>query len=424
MPLDFSKDLILRWQDPDPAHVFLFKSAGISAVLPSNVTTRFAEACSAAGIATLSASDLPFLPLSDLGAAQPGKPVAMATGLWPGIRRPPSVAGRGDETASASREPWVDSNGYLIGYLRALYPNRPPVLGYLPDQLGDRSVPFDSLELALIEAWTAGGNYVLAVEDNYRKALLRKEAKAVAAWEQLGRTARWLRENIALFRQQPLPIVTALVEPGAATAEIGNLLYRRNASPLLVSAAALSSPDPQLRLALVAANLRQPEPAIVKRILAHADAGSTVIVATMLAQPWWRASAMQPVRSEPDREFYALGKGRVVAYRKPVADPSEFALDVIDIITHPRRAVRVWNGPAVVALASGSPRRGERLLHLVNYGSPIDTDLQARVQGNFAKATLLRPDGSPVALPTAKRGTTTEVLVPEVKRLGVVVFSS
>ena len=132
---------------------------------------------------------------------------------------------------------------------------------------------------------------------------------------------------------------------------------------------------------------------------------------------------MQPVRSEPDREFYALGKGRVVAYRKPVADPSEFALDVIDIVTHPRRAVRIWNGPAVVALASSSPRRGERLLHLVNYGSPIDTELQARVQGNFSKAMLLRPEGSPVTLTAAKRGTTTEVFVPEVRRLGVVVFS-
>ena len=214
-----------------------------------------------------------------------------------------------------------------------------------------------------------------------------------------------------------------MVEPGAATAEIGNLLYRRNASPLLVSAAALPPPDPQLRLALVAANLRQPEPGMAKRILAHAEAGAALIVAAPSAQTWWRTASMKPVRTEADREFYTLGRGRVVAYRKPVADPSEFALDVIDIVTHPRRAVRVWNGPAVVAFATSSPRRGERLLHLVNYGSPIDTDLQARVQGNFAKATLLRPDGSPLALPAAKRGTTTEVFVPEVKRLGVVVFS-
>src|SRR5436309_1643138 len=108
MPLDFSKDLILRWQDPDAAHVPLFKAAGISAVLASGGGAAFAEACSTAGIPTLAAADLQFLTLSDLGSAQSGKPVAATTGLWPGIRRPPSVPGRGDETASASREPWVD----------------------------------------------------------------------------------------------------------------------------------------------------------------------------------------------------------------------------------------------------------------------------------------------------------------------------
>src|SRR5437867_1445819 len=140
MPLDFSRDLILRWPDPDPAHVPLLKSAGVAAVLPSGGHAAFSQACDAAGIATLAASGLQFLPLSELGGAQPGKPFAATSGLWPGIRRPPSVEGRGDETASASREPWVDSNAYLIGYLRALYPDRPPVLGYLPDQLGDRAV--------------------------------------------------------------------------------------------------------------------------------------------------------------------------------------------------------------------------------------------------------------------------------------------
>src|SRR5688500_8277428 len=214
--------------------------------------------------------------------------LAHASGLWPGIRKPPNVDGRGDETASASREPWVDSNGYMAGYLRALNPDRPAVLGYKPDNLGDRAVPFDSLELALIEAWTAGGNYILAVEPTYREALLRKDPKATAAWEQLGRTARWLRENVVLFRQPALPTVTALVESGAATAEIANLLYRRNVSPGLAQAAAPPAPDPARRLALVAANLRPPAPEVANRIMQHAQAGTTVIVAGAPVNTWWR----------------------------------------------------------------------------------------------------------------------------------------
>jgi hypothetical protein len=36
---------------------------------------------------------------------------------------------------------------------------------------------------------------------------------------------------------------------------------------------------------------------------------------------------------------------------------------------------------------------------------------------------MVRPDGSPLPLKPAKRGTTTEVFVPELTRLGVLVFS-
>jgi hypothetical protein len=380
MPLNLDKDVVIRADDKLPAQ---------------------------AGIASMTEAEIQALDL----------PPFAKTGLWPGIRKPPAVAGRGDETASASREPWVDANGYQAGYLRAIYPDRPPVLAYLPDKLGDRVVPYDTLELALIEAWTAGGNYIMAMEPRYREALLSKDPKATEAWHQLGRTARWLREKISLFRQPSFPIITALVDTSPASAEIANLLYRRNASPALASVTAIPSPDPQRRLALVAANLKAPSAEQVKQILAHAEAGATVVAATAPTQQWWKVAGLKQIRSERDRAYYSLGKGHVVAYNRPIADPSEFALDVIDIITHKKRAVRVWNGPAVIALATG-----EKVVHLVNYGSPVDTEVQTRVQGNFTKATLMRPDADPISLQASKRGTTTEVQVPALKRLGVVVF--
>src|SRR5690606_38363855 len=147
----------------------------------------FSEACSAAGIAVLPPDNFQFADAADLPGLKNRSHVILKNGLWPGVTRPPAVEGRGDETASASREPWVDANGYWVGYLRALYPDRPAVLGYIPD-LGDRAVPFDTLELALVEAWAAGGNYLLSVERDYKAALLRNDPKALAAWKQLGQT--------------------------------------------------------------------------------------------------------------------------------------------------------------------------------------------------------------------------------------------
>src|SRR5687767_11435606 len=104
MAVDLSKDLVIRWDDPDPAHVPLLKQIGAAAVLLSAPHPAFSEACSAAGIATIAAANLQFTNVAGLADAK-GSNVVLTNGLWPGITKPPSVPGRGDETASASREP-------------------------------------------------------------------------------------------------------------------------------------------------------------------------------------------------------------------------------------------------------------------------------------------------------------------------------
>jgi hypothetical protein len=209
------------------------------------------------------------------------------------------------------------------------------------------------------------------------------------------------------------PQVTQLVELGAETPEVAKLMYRRNVSPALEPAAKPPVPDPQRRLALVAVDLKKPADEARNRILAHADAGAFVVV----NGDWWRTSRLKLLRKDEDRDVYVLGKGQIVAYRDAIADPSEFAMDVIDLITHKRRAARLWNAPSVVAIASG-----KGVLHCVNYGAPAGTPIQARIQGIYSKATLLRPDAETVPLKVARRGTTTEVMIPNVRRLATIVF--
>lgn len=403
MQVDLSRRIAARWSEPDGRQLPLLKQAGID---------------------PLDARQMSFLNLAEIERAPAGQTVALKDGLWPGVTRPPNVADRGDETASASREPWIDANGFRVGCLRALFPERPPLLGYAPE-LDKRMVPFDTLELALIEAWVSGGNYLLTPEPRFREALLRGDNKALEAWRQLGRTARWLVEHIGFFRQRNFPAITALVEASGGSPEIANLLYRRNASPDLARADSPPPPEPERRLALVAANIAPPTAPVRARILAHAEAGASVIVASGENSAWWSDGRLKLARREPDRDYYTLGRGQLLAYHRAIADPSEFAFDVIDVVTHKRRAARLWNAPAVIAMATPCPSsaHGKALLHTINYGSPVTADIQARIQGNFDKAMLLRPEAAPKELKTAARGTTTEVFLPELRRLGVVVFS-
>jgi hypothetical protein len=404
MPFDLKRDIVLRWEVPDPALVPLFKDGGIDVV----VTGAPAPALEAAGIRAAAPSELE------------GK--VTGEGVWPGISRGPS-AGDNVEIASASSLPWLDGNGYLVAYLRALHPDRFPALAYLPDERAgvspERMVAYDTLELALAEAWVNGGNYVLAVERRYREALVKNDARAMNAWRQMGKTAQWLKENRALFGRPLSPEITALVDSGEPSAEIAKLLYRQSASPALEPAASPPAPEPSRRLAIVAASLLPPEPPVRDRILAHAEAGAIVVTDGAAEQPWWRVPALKPGRVEPDRETYHLGRGRVVAYKDTIVDPSEFALDVIDLVTHAKRSARLWNANSVIATFSSAPRPA---LAAVNYGSWRPRELMARVRGNYSSAVMLRPEAAPLKLKTSPRGGATDVFLPELRRVGVVLF--
>ncbi len=424
-------DFILRWDAADPKYLPLLSEGGITAVLTPDLPAGFRESCARAGISVEEAGNLAFASLEEIGHAGSDAPVVLDHGLWPGAGQPPSVAGGDHAVAGASAQPWIDANMHWFSWLRALYPGRPAVLGYLPNRKAglpeDRLVPYETLELALIEARMSGGNYVLALETRYRDALLKGESKARNAWRGLGRTARWLRENAQYLRQPALPVITGLADPGEETAEIANLLFRQNASPALAALSSPPRPDPRRIRALVAVNLHNGTPASGPRILAHANSGSTVVLDDGDTAGWWRSSAGGRLREEHDREFYELGQGRLVVYKERILDPSEFALDVIDLVTHPRRAVRLWGTSTVIGVLKIPPADHAdgktATLTLVNYGLRVQRDILARVQGKFHSASLLRPEAGPLELETAIRGgSTTEILLPEIQKTAIVLF--
>ncbi len=454
MAIDFERDIVLRWDDQDPAVVPLLREGGITAVLVPELKAAFREACAAARIQAAPPADLLVTGIKGLreaggplptsrGSDNPAEPRAAASGaqlaafgsgLWPGISRGPNSSEI--DVASASRQPWVDANGFRIAWLRALVPRRHPVLAYLPNADAglspERIVPFESLELALVEAWVNGGNYVLAVEPRYRAALLGGNAGALAAWRGLGRTSLWLREHRLLFGRPVFPQITALVDESEESAEILNLLFRQNASPAVCAVDALPAPDPKRRMVVVAAGIAAPDADARRRILAHAAAGATVVAETPAgSEPWWRRAGMKLERDEPDRATWRLGQGRVVAYKDTISDPSDFALDVIDLVTHRRRAVRLWNALSAIAIATAGGEAARAAVIVVNYGRAAtgeawgrggSRDVLVQVDGEYSRAELLQPGADRAVLKTAARGGRTEVVLPRLGRAAVILL--
>ena len=422
MALDLANEIVIRWSEPDLRHVPLLQEAGIS-VAWGTADDAFSDACSAVGLRALAPDAIRSVKAEDAGRVDPGAPLIVEDGTWPGVQR------QDPALASATRSLWIDTNGYRLGQLRALHPGTIPFLAYQPDTdagvSADRMVPFESLELALAEAWVGGGNYVLALEPRYRDALLRGDQKATAAWRSLGRTTRWLRAHASLFRQPTLPGVTVLVDGGFVSTEVANLMYRQCVSPAFEPASGPPPPDPSRRRVVVAAGIDAPAAEVADRILAHASAGASVVVDDLGENAWWRRAGLTRTRVQEDREFYSLGAGQVVAYHQ-VDDPSELALDVLDLLTPGQRSARLWNSQGGVAMATTAPASGpvsgKALLHVVNYSRPADLPVLARIYGNYSGATLLRPEHEPLEVKVARRGVQSEVAIPEMARVAVVVF--
>ncbi|MEP7364424.1 MAG: hypothetical protein ABI972_14310 [Acidobacteriota bacterium] len=381
----------MRWPEGEPQPEALFQQAGVDAAV---------------------------------GAALPeGLPAAVDKGLYPGIKTPGQRVDWVEEVGSASREPWIDSNAWLVSYQRAMEPGKPVLLGYQPNEAAgvtaDRMVPFESLEIGLMEARAMGGNWIVAPDERFRRQLAANDAAAVEAWKKFGVFAAWLKANRSLFGHPMYATITAMVDAGMSQ-EYANLLFRRGASPRLVRAADLPAPSGEC-LCMVAAGIKKPEPALAAKLLAHAKAGAFLVVDARGESAWWRQTALKPVKEQADRTFHSFGKGTIVAYTKAIANPSEFALDVIDLATYRNRPIRVWGAGTVVYTAS---RRGpESIATLMNYGRSKMYDVQLRIRGHYKTAVLHTPEEGPKTLEARGRESMTEVFLPELGRMGVVVFS-
>ncbi|MBL8215443.1 MAG: hypothetical protein JNK87_32280 [Bryobacterales bacterium] len=370
------RERILRWPDGEARPEALLKEAGITRVL----------------------------------AAPPNG--AITDALWPGVKSQPK-RGDADEASSASREPWVDANGYRVQYERALG-HKDVMLAAEPPSDPAVISPYENVEIALVEARINAGNALLSPDARYREDLRKGNPKALAAWRSLAATAKWLDEHETFFGQPVHPAITMVVDKGEETAELANLAYRRGATPRLVNPAALPKPSPDT-LVIGAASLQQAPPAA---LWDYARAGATVVIDSKPDASW------REHKKDKDRTFYSLGKGFVVAYHEKAADPSEYALDLIDLVTHRRRAARTWNSLSSVLLATQGTRPGQLLLHVTNYGSPTDNEVQARVQGRYRKAVVREPGAQPAELKLFYRGTMTEIYLPHLNRVATVEFLS
>jgi hypothetical protein len=346
----------------------------------------------------------------------------LEAGMWPGIEAiDPSVAG-------ATEKPWLNANLHVYAYLRGLYPARMPLLAF-PEQEDPKR--FDTVEIALAEAFAAGGNAVLRMPEAYRLALLNGERRAAEAWKSFAAVASFVKLNAGRRRWPDASTVAMLATDWEESEELLKMAFRNNVA-LRVLASDAISPRTGGGLRLIAApNLTLP-PETVKGLLNFSKSGGIVMAspATEKSPLSWAASAGRKIRAEPARDVFANGAGVVYTYRAPLYDPAEFALDLRDAAGQDRVTgtglhwldFRIWNSGTILGLLSRNAQ-GETMLVLIQYGNERDLEILAGVRGRFRSATLEHPNGNkPESLVLQRRHGGVELDLRRWKRLALVVL--
>ena len=465
--LDFGRDLVVHWPAATPAVVPFLRQLEARALLtePSDLSPKLAAACRAAEVALI--ADIPAdrvavraaqgagftaaaIPASGEAAefgdllrqfrdfvtfvyltpeqidwnVQPAQSV-LRYGVWPGISTPDAG------TAGATESVWLDANTSLIAQLRALYPRRRAVLGYRPDKDGGvpetRSVPASSAEVALADAFSAGGNVVLSLPSLYRDGLLAQEPRALQAWKALTVVHQFIRGARTVTEAPFVGRSAVLCGTIEQTGEILNLAFRRNLCPV-----ALPATPPPLTKAqfdvVVAANATLTAAAI-ENVARYAASGGVVMAAPAGDEktPWWTRRGWKKQRAEEDRDVYAAGSGTLYAYAA-IDDPGRFALDLKEVLGQLSQPgvglknldMRIWAADSVLGVLHRLSPTSIALV-LTAYGGLPRHDFLVSVRGRYRRATLCQV-GSPAAVPLQLMARTgrVEINLTQISRIAIV----
>lgn len=329
-------------------------------------------------------------------------PVAAVEGVTPGVNKASETT-----TASATAGLWVDSNIWLVRSFRLEAAPRPVWISY---RIESGSPGLYTKSIA--DAATAGGRWIVALEDGLRAKLLKGDAAAKAAWKGIGGSLAFFAERTAWRNSIPFGTVGIILDNAGPhldnSEEFLNLVARRQIPYRVIDRARLSADSVAGLRAVLAFDLVPPTDGERKVMRDFAAGGGLV-----LCGPAWGAA--------PKEQSYAVAaveQGEMAVYKEEAPDPESVARDLNDLLTSDDFGVSVFDAPSVLSYVSTDNPGGRMLIQMVNYAdAPADT-ITIWVMRKVAAARLEVPNSTTIDLPVRRRGGRSEIVVPQLEIYG------
>jgi hypothetical protein len=345
-------------------------------------------------------------------SAESGKtdraPLRLVEGVRPSARNLADMGIR----ATASAEPWIDSNIWLVRATRSGDRSRPVWV----HQLAEPAVPRDPIR-SVADAAIGGGRWIVALDEELRAQLFRREAGALETWRQVAAYLRFSEDHAEWRSFVPYGNLALVVDTASETPEISheylNLVARRQVPYRIVPRSALSPEALAGFQAVLAMDADPPTAAERKLLREFAEKGGLVIA----PQSWGNA---------PKEDSYAeipLGKGRVIVYKGETPDAGTVARDLLELLAPEAMGLTVLNVPSTLASVSLEPSGKRALVQLLNYATEPSPRITVRFNGIFRAARLYTPEGAPVDLKVrAAANNRTEFVIPVLTTWGAVIL--
>lgn len=317
--------------------------------------------------------------------------LASLSGLWPGML---SVSEAEEWGAGPTSNPWVLSNAWQIGALLADGSGRPVWMGHRPKRHRPQPLEFADHARAVADAGMAGGAWVVALGDDWRERLHKREEEALAEWRRLAEHARFFGERQEWRRFKNWPSAVVVHDPAADSQfdsfDVLNMLSVYHVPHRVVLRRDLAAQPVEPGAAVMVFDFEPGAEPELNRLREFTGRGGTLLLG-----PSWRMAEEKAGDSAPE---LIAGAGSISKYPAEEVDSDRFSRQVRDLVEDKHAAPRPYNVGSIISLYRYDSASGQALLQMTEYGDYPTENITVRFPREVASAKVHFINGEPVEL--------------------------
>ena len=333
--------------------------------------------------------------------------LASNAGLWPGMLSADEASGWG---AGPTSNPWVLSNAWRAGALRARDPKRPAWMGHRPKRHRDQPIELREYLRAVADSAMAGGRWVVALEPDWRARLAGGDNASLDSWRQLAALVAYFEANKQWRDYPAFPGFVVVDDPQAPSAfahgDLLNMLAVRQIPHKVVLRSDFAGSPLEETTAVVAFDAAPPSDTEHTALQDFTNRGGTLLLG-----PHW---VMTKFKS-PDRfKRLIAGKGTILSFTAADVKPDEFSRNARHELDEHHAGPKLYNVGSIMSWYSVDPAADRTLLQLTEYGDYPTENVTVRFGHKIARAQAMCLGREPEELEIYEEEDDAEFVIPEV----------